>query len=91
MKLAHQNTSLGFSLFLILTFFPFTNTFADLLNFCDRLPRPSFNTLTKHKTSTAWFEVYEVEPGVWAIYEPFQWQEVISYLITGSNSALLTE
>jgi glyoxylase-like metal-dependent hydrolase (beta-lactamase superfamily II) len=34
-------------------------------------------------------EVYEVETGVWAFHEPFQWQEVISYLIVGSDSALL--
>lgn len=62
---------------------------ADLESFCDRLPRAAYAHYQKHDTSNAWFEVYEVEPGVWAIYEPFQWQEVISYLIVGSVSSVL--
>lgn len=62
---------------------------ADLENFCDRLPRPAYSDLQKHSVSTDWFEVYEVAPGVLAIYEPFQWQEVISYLILGRDAALL--
>ncbi|MBS1850722.1 MAG: MBL fold metallo-hydrolase [Acidobacteria bacterium] len=36
-----------------------------------------------------WFEVYRIRPGVFAIYEPHQYEEVISYLITGSTQALL--
>ena len=36
-----------------------------------------------------WFEVYRVDPDVYAIYEPRQWQEVISYLIVGRERALL--
>ena len=62
---------------------------ADLETFCDRLPRPSYANYQKHQASDDWFEVYEVEPDVFAIYEPFQWQEVISYLIVGSESAVL--
>ncbi|MCH7893778.1 MAG: MBL fold metallo-hydrolase, partial [Proteobacteria bacterium] len=62
---------------------------ADLEDFCERLPRPAYAALHKHETSNDWFEVYQVEPGIWAIYEPFQWQEVISYLIIGSDTALL--
>ncbi len=62
---------------------------ADLENFCDRLPRQEYQAFDKHPVSNDWFEVYEVEPGIFAIYEPFQWQEVISYLIVGSESALL--
>lgn len=62
---------------------------ADLEKFCERLPRPAYSNLEKSSISTDWFEVYEVEAHVWAIYEPFQWQEVISYLIVGSDSALL--
>jgi glyoxylase-like metal-dependent hydrolase (beta-lactamase superfamily II) len=38
---------------------------------------------------TDWFEVYRVRPGVFAIYEPRQYEEVISYLILGSQRALL--
>lgn len=62
---------------------------ADLESFCDRLPRAAYADYQKHATSNDWFEVYEVESGVWAIYEPFQWQEVISYLIVGSESSVL--
>ena len=68
---------------------PFAPSFADLENFCERLPRPAYAAFQKHATSNDWFEVYEVETGVWAIYEPFQWQEVISYLIIGTDTALL--
>lgn len=36
-----------------------------------------------------WFEVYEPVPGVYAIYEPHQAEETISYLIVGDKQALL--
>ncbi|HXC47762.1 MAG TPA: MBL fold metallo-hydrolase [Candidatus Sulfotelmatobacter sp.] len=36
-----------------------------------------------------WFEVYKVAPGTFAIYEPHQSEEVISYLIVGQKQALL--
>ena len=62
---------------------------ADLETFCDRLPRPAYANYQKHEASDDWFEVYEVETDVFAIYEPFQWQEVISYLIMGSEAAVL--
>jgi pimeloyl-ACP methyl ester carboxylesterase/glyoxylase-like metal-dependent hydrolase (beta-lactamase superfamily II) len=61
----------------------------DLQNFCQRLPRASYEKFEKDSISSDWFEVYEVETDVWAIYEPFQWQEVVSYLIIGADSALL--
>lgn len=62
---------------------------ADLGSFCDRLPRSAYADIQKHETSNDWFEVYEIEPNIWAIYEPFQWQEVISYLIAGTESSVL--
>ena len=62
---------------------------AALGSFCDRLPRAANAKLSKHSASNDWFEVYEMAPGVFAIYEPFQWQEVISYLITGDAGAAL--
>jgi glyoxylase-like metal-dependent hydrolase (beta-lactamase superfamily II) len=40
-------------------------------------------------STTKWFEVYRIRPGVFAIYEPHQFEEVISYLILGSKRALL--
>lgn len=60
-----------------------------LQSFCDRLPRAAFAAFPKHPASNDWFQVYAVEPGVWAIAEPYQWQEVISYLIVGTASAVL--
>lgn len=36
-----------------------------------------------------WYEVYRVAEGTWALYEPGQWQEVISWLIEGEDAALL--
>jgi len=69
---------------------PDTVKIADTLGeFCAKLPRPAYAELTKHTVSNGWFEVYEIDAGIWAIYEPHQWQEVISYLIVGTQSALL--
>ena len=56
---------------------------------CRALPRPEYKTLERASVSDPWFEVYKPAPGVFAIYEPHQAEEVISYLITGSNGALL--
>jgi glyoxylase-like metal-dependent hydrolase (beta-lactamase superfamily II) len=36
-----------------------------------------------------WFQVYRLDDGVFALYEPLQLQEVLSYLVVGSKSALL--
>jgi glyoxylase-like metal-dependent hydrolase (beta-lactamase superfamily II) len=36
-----------------------------------------------------WFEVYKVAPATFAIYEPHQSEETISYLIVGTKQALL--
>jgi hypothetical protein len=74
---------------LILGLAPLSVHAGELASFCERLPRPAYAALEKHSSSNSWFEVYNVEPGVFAIYEPFQWQEVISYLITGADRALL--
>lgn len=61
----------------------------DLAGFCERLPRPAYAAFDRHPASNDWFEVYEVEKDIFAIYEPWQWQEVISYLIVGDDHALL--
>lgn len=60
-------------------------------DWCKSLPRPGYAKLERVHLEAAsnWFEVYRVRPGVFAIYEPHQYEEVISYLITGSNRALL--
>jgi len=56
---------------------------------CAKLPRPEYAQLERVPVASTWFEVYRVDSGVYAIYEPHQWQEVISLLIVGSKQALL--
>ena len=56
---------------------------------CRELPRPEYAKLERVNVNDDWFEVYRIHPGVFAIYEPHQFEEVISYLILGSKRALL--
>jgi glyoxylase-like metal-dependent hydrolase (beta-lactamase superfamily II) len=56
---------------------------------CRPLPRLEYKKLERVKVSDPWFEVYKPVPGVFAIYEPHQAEEVISYLIVGEKRALL--
>jgi len=62
---------------------------ADTPEWCKALPRPEYRTLKRVPAADPWFEVYRVRPGVFAIYEPHQFEEVISYLIVGSRRAML--
>lgn len=56
---------------------------------CHDLPRTIYANLERVNVSNKWFEVYRLDNDVFAIYEPQQWQEVISYLILGREKALL--
>ena len=56
---------------------------------CRPLPRPEYKTLRRATVDDSWFEVYQVVPQVFAIYEPHQAEETISYLIVGEKQALL--
>jgi glyoxylase-like metal-dependent hydrolase (beta-lactamase superfamily II) len=56
---------------------------------CRPLPRPEYRSVERVKVSDPWFEVYKPASGVFAIYEPHQSEEVISYLIVGGKRALL--
>ncbi|GAC1624790.1 MAG: hypothetical protein PVS2B2_15190 [Candidatus Acidiferrum sp.] len=56
---------------------------------CRSLPRPEYQSLERVSVHDAWFEVYKVAPGVFAIYEPHQSEETISYLILGEKHAVL--
>ena len=60
-----------------------------MAEFCKKLPRSAYADLQRVALSGDWFEAYRVADGVIAIYEPHQWQEVISYLIVGKKNALL--
>lgn len=67
-----------------------TTLFADSTpEWCRNLPRPEYAHLHQVKVSGDWFQVYRIAPGVFAIYEPHQYEEVISYLIVGQRRALL--
>jgi glyoxylase-like metal-dependent hydrolase (beta-lactamase superfamily II) len=56
---------------------------------CRNLPRPEYKSLEPVPLNDPWFEVYRVAPATFAIYEPHQAEEVISYLIVGTKQALL--
>ena len=56
---------------------------------CSQLPRPAYKSLERVLSDEPWFEIYRIRPGVFAIYEPKQFEEVISYLILGEKRALL--
>src|SRR5258706_10132842 len=62
---------------------------AQQAEWCKSLPRPAYSRLERVAAADPWFEVYKIRPGVLAIYEPHQLEEVISYLIIGSEKALL--
>lgn len=56
---------------------------------CRQLPRPEYAKLERVQSDQPWFEIYRIRPGVFAIYEPKQFEEVISYLILGEKRAVL--
>jgi glyoxylase-like metal-dependent hydrolase (beta-lactamase superfamily II) len=80
------------SVFVLASFLTGTKTHAqnvDKPDWCKPLPRPEYSSLARVNVSDGWFEVYKVAPGTFAIYEPHQSEEVISYLIVGQKQALL--
>ena len=56
---------------------------------CDLLPRPANDALERVAVSSDWFVVYRAAAGVFALVEPYQFQEAISYVIVGRDRALL--
>jgi glyoxylase-like metal-dependent hydrolase (beta-lactamase superfamily II) len=62
---------------------------AEKPEWCKNLPRPDYKTLQRVLPDETWFEVYKIAPGVFALYEPHQAEETISYLIVGTKQALL--
>jgi glyoxylase-like metal-dependent hydrolase (beta-lactamase superfamily II) len=56
---------------------------------CRALPRAQNKGLPQVPIAGGWFEVYKVATAVFAIYEPHQSEETISYLILGQTKALL--
>jgi hypothetical protein len=52
----------------------------EIPEWCRALPRAEYKSLQRVPVSDPWFEVYKVAPSVFAIYEPHQSEETISYL-----------
>jgi glyoxylase-like metal-dependent hydrolase (beta-lactamase superfamily II) len=65
----------------------------EIPKWCKELPRAEFKGLERVQLrdarNDAWFEVYRVAAGVFAVYEPRQSEETIGYLIVGGKRALL--
>jgi len=72
-----------------LAFWLLTSVSAQMPDWCKSQPRPAYNKLERVKSPDPWFEVYRIRQGVFAIYEPHQFEEVISYLVVGSQRAIL--
>jgi glyoxylase-like metal-dependent hydrolase (beta-lactamase superfamily II) len=58
-------------------------------NWPDALPRRGNQRLRNLESVSPWFEVYQVTEGTYALLEPSHYEEVISYLILGSERAVL--
>jgi len=57
----------------------------------EKLPRPVYATLEKVEISQEWFEVYKLLDATYAIYEPYQFEEAISYLVIGKEKAIVID
>ena len=58
-------------------------------SWCTHTYRPGYEALERVRVSDPWFHVFRIERDVFAIYEPFNFQEIISYLIVGAQRAVL--
>jgi glyoxylase-like metal-dependent hydrolase (beta-lactamase superfamily II) len=76
-------------LMLLTTVFLCATAVSEKPEWCRQLPRPEYAKLKRVAVSDPWFEVYQIRPGTFAIYEPHQSEEVISYLLVGGKRALL--
>jgi len=57
----------------------------------DKLPRAVYSTLEAVPCSQDWFQVYKVKDGIYAIYEPYQYEEALCTLILGKEKAVLID
>lgn len=62
---------------------------SDTAQWYDALPRSDWAQYERVLTDQPWFEVYRIRPDTYAIYEPGQFEEVISFLIIGEARAVL--
>jgi len=64
-------------------------TQSELPAFCAEIPRLGWEIYEKIETDSSWFVTHQLADNLYAISEPYQWQEVINYLIVGDDRALL--
>ena len=62
---------------------------AETGSWCEAVPAPELAALEAAGVEHDWFKVYAVAPGVFAISEPRQAEGVTSFLVLGSNRAVL--
>ena len=74
---------------IFLAFWLLTSIAAQTPDWCKSQPRPAYSKLERVEIPDQWFEVYKIRPWVFAIYEPHQAEEVISYLVIGTQKAVL--
>lgn len=58
-------------------------------SWCDSPPPPELAALESVAVADDWFQVYRVAPGVFAISEPRQYEGVTSFLVVGTQRAVL--
>lgn len=57
----------------------------------ENLPRPVYSALERVKVDQDWYEVYKLKADTFAIYEPYQFEEAISYLVLGKDRGVLID
>ncbi len=57
----------------------------------DALPRRQYSSFIRTPSADPWFSVYQIRSNIYAIYEDKHFQEVISYLVAGSEKTLLID
>jgi len=57
----------------------------------EQLPRPIYAELKKVQTSQDWFEVYKLTEETFAVYEPYQFEEALSYIVLGTERAAVID
>lgn len=57
----------------------------------EKLPRPVYSSLERIKIGQGWYEVYKLTEDTFAIYEPYQFEEAISYLVIGKDEGILID
>lgn len=57
----------------------------------ENLPRPVYSSLERVKVSQEWYEVYKLTADTLVIYEPYQFEEAISYLVLGTDRGVLVD